>query len=149
MLSPSTNIEEIIENLIKQGSSEAKLAKEVGVTQPTINRWRAKKTPNNFIALRKLAVIARVSLDELLGGSEERTPKLNPEVQRMINRFENIMTGIKRSGEPQKRLNLNSTFLALVETQLDILEQTLDAVRMAHDRGQRIKLVKSKTSKLG
>ena len=149
MLPLSTSVKEIIENLIKEGSSEAKLAKEVGVTQPTINRWRAMKIPNNFIALRKLAVIARVSLDELLGGPEERTPKLNPEVQRMINRFENILTGIKRAGEPQKRPNLNNTFLALVETQLDILEQTLDAVRMAGDRGHRIKLVKSKTFKTG
>lgn len=134
MLSPSTNIEQIIDRLIEEGSSGVKLAKELGVTTATISRWHRGKTPNNIIALRKLAVIAKVSLDELLGGPNDRTPRPEPDIVRLINRFEAMMRNV-RQGKKLKILHSNSNVLSLVEKYLDNLEKILDAIRKARRSG--------------
>ena len=148
MLNPSTNIRDFIDRLMKEGWSERRLAKAIGVTQPTIYMWRFKKTPDSFIALRKLAKIAEVSIEELLGGPEERTARPEPEVKRLINRFTTIVGGVRRPGERFKILHKSSTFLRLIDSFLITLDGTLEAVRTARERGQNIRLVpKFKISK--
>jgi len=146
MLAQTTNIQFVINQLIREGWTERTIAKAIGVTQPTIYGWRFKKSPDNLTPIKKLAGIAKVSLDELLGGPEQRTKKHRPEIAQRVHRFESLLVEARRPDRVQLRpMQEESTFLDLVDGCLSQLEETLEALRSARGRG--LKIVQKNNSK--
>ena len=64
-------VTKVIEELIEQYGSEQKLASAMGTTQPTLNRLK-RKIPSSVYHFQKLAKLAGVPIEDLLGTEQSR-----------------------------------------------------------------------------
>lgn len=63
-----TNLKNIRE---KKGISQAQLAAMLGVTQGAVSAWETGRWEPSIDALKKIAQILEVTVDELIGGSDD------------------------------------------------------------------------------
>lgn len=61
---------EILRRIKAQGTTLSSIAKKASIAQSTIASWSAGAVPNDMAALRRLARVLKMSLEQLLFGEE-------------------------------------------------------------------------------
>ena len=132
MQTETVNIKEILERVLKvKGWKQTRLAKEIGVSNPTITRW-LRNEHSDFMSVRRLADLAGVTMNELLGGPDDRTPKPDIEVAQLTNEFQLILEETRKSHKPT---SCSSKFTETVQHHLYLLQDHLGV--LVGDRKQR------------
>jgi len=72
----TTPFSKILKALMKErGLTMREVAKMAGISPSTVNDWQSGSTPENYLAVKKLAKELGVSFSFLLTGEEETTSK--------------------------------------------------------------------------
>lgn len=74
--------------LLKYGVSAYKVAKDTGITQASLSKWKAGRTTPNSDTLQKIANYFGVTVDYLMTGLEagDKTSELTPKDERDISK---------------------------------------------------------------
>lgn len=72
-----------------RGWTQEALAQKIGYQRPHIARWETEKSRPSFNALRKLAMLFEISIDELVFDDED-LQKFNLKNKELISKLKNI-----------------------------------------------------------
>jgi transcriptional regulator with XRE-family HTH domain len=86
----------LIQLMDEKGMSIREAAKIAGVGHSTISSWRSGASPDNFVAVMKLAKALGVTFSYLLTGIDESRPNNPPNVSEVFNEGDFLFDGFAK-----------------------------------------------------
>ena len=113
-----------------RGYSQYTFAKKIGVAQSTVGGWESGARQPNFEMIRKIASFFQVSVDYLLGRTDDPHPVTsNDDVKKAIDEY------VKNKGKQSTVIRYNGkeqTYetLDITDEEWEIAQATIEALRL-------------------